>query len=390
MATITVFPPSLYIGEPIIGGVTSEILFNNTGVLAGSLNLTYNNGTNTLTVPSISSNSVISGNTINANNVQVGSGITLDGPDGSFTTDFGSIFSDGGGDLTVNILTIETQFSSDSGQIFSDGSGNLVANQFQTNAGTFNVDNSGNVFISGVWQFNGGGSNTLIFADDASEWIIASWGIGITGNNMHPVWIGDNTGGSSPTTIGASFLVGINAPASGGTDWGNGYFYAARGAAIGYSTPQSIPAGGLILTGQIGIYNNISGVGGGCPYQVATIDLVTQGGAISATTLYSVPSSAGLYRVSFVASITRIATTSAILGGTNGFQIKYTDANDSVVKTSPALTIFTSSVNSTATTISGSLIANAKANTNIQYLFDFTSVGVQNMQYNLHIRVEAL
>lgn len=152
--------------------------------------------------------------------------------------------------------------------------------------------------------------------------------------------------------------------------------------------------GGDIQFGnKITKYNNISTVSGGVPSELATVDLTAQGAAIAATTLYAVPASgAGRYRVNWVASVTRAATTSSVLGGANGFQLKYTDADDSVVKTSNPTTVtaFTSAGNTTATSVSGSFIANCKASTNLQYLFDYASVGATTMQYNLHIVVEAL
>jgi hypothetical protein len=123
----------------------------------------------------------------------------------------------------------------------------------------------------------------------------------------------------------------------------------------------------------------------------ASADLTAQGAAIAATTVYAVPANgASVYKVTWVATITRAATTSSVLGGTNGFQIKYTDNDDSVVKTSVAANSITSVANTTGTSISGCLIANCKASTNLQYQFDYTSVGATTMQYNLHVRVEAI
>lgn len=114
--------------------------------------------------------------------------------------------------------------------------------------------------------------------------------------------------------------------------------------------------------------------------------------AIAATTLYAVPSSgAGLYRVSFVAKITQAASTSSVLGGTNGFQVKYTDP-DGVVVTTGAIQNLSGdalSLNSTQAVYCGVCIVNAKASTNIQYLMDYTSVGVTVMKHNLRIVVEA-
>lgn len=75
--------------------------------------------------------------------------------------------------------------------------------------------------------------------------------------------------------------------------------------------------------------------------------------------------------------------------GANGFQLVYTDADDGVVKTSPAGA--TNSSNSTSTgQLSGSVVMNAKFGTTPQYQFGYTSSGTTAMVYSLHIRVEAL
>lgn len=151
----------------------------------------------------------------------------------------------------------------------------------------------------------------------------------------------------------------------------------------------SVAGSAYFPSGIIQQYNGITLVNNGVPSQVATSSLTAQGAAISATTIHAAAAS-GLYRVSFVASITRAATTSSALGGTNGFQIKFTDPNDSVVKTTSTTMFITSAGNTTGTVIAGTALVNAKAGTNIQYLIDYTSVGVTSMQYDLSVMVEKL
>ncbi len=155
------------------------------------------------------------------------------------------------------------------------------------------------------------------------------------------------------------------------------------------------------LAGLITKYNNVSTVSNGVPSEYATVDLTAQSAAIAATTLYAAPAAGvGMYRISWVAAVTTPATTSSTLGGTNGFQIVYTDADDSAVKTSPAPGAPSAGVNqaysqtnqgnTTATQISGVIVVRAKASTNVQYQVDYTSVGATAMQYNLHIKLEAM
>lgn len=115
--------------------------------------------------------------------------------------------------------------------------------------------------------------------------------------------------------------------------------------------------------------------------------------AITATTIYAVPSAGqGLYRVSVIAKVTTAGSISSVLGGTNGFQIKYTDATDSVVVTTGAVTNVSglaTNLNTTQAVYMASAIVDAAASSNIQYLFDYTSAGTA-MQYKIKVVVEAI
>lgn len=147
--------------------------------------------------------------------------------------------------------------------------------------------------------------------------------------------------------------------------------------------------------GVMTTYNSIPVVGNGFAVQYATVDLTAQAAAISATTLYSVPASGvGRYRVCFVAKATTAATVSSIIGGAAGFQILYTDPDDSVAVTSPLAALFNSTaavlaLNTTQAQYSGCMMINAKASTLIQYQMGYTSVGATPMAYNLHIMLES-
>lgn len=153
------------------------------------------------------------------------------------------------------------------------------------------------------------------------------------------------------------------------------------------STGQFTINGSGVISKLVGLTLAKNGVGG----IVATSALTSQSAAIGATTIYAVGStSAGLYRISYCASITTVDGTSCVLGGATGFQVKFTNASDSVVKTSNPTTVTSvSAVNATTTTVSGDLYANCLASTNLQYLFGYTAVGGQ-MRYDLEIYVEYL
>jgi hypothetical protein len=97
-----------------------------------------------------------------------------------------------------------------------------------------------------------------------------------------------------------------------------------------------------------------------------------------------------MYRVSWSATITTADGVSSVLGGANGFQVKYTSPTDSVVKTTVVGASVTSAANTTGTAIGGCEVVYAKTGTNIQYSFDYTSGTPGQMTYELHIKCEAL
>lgn len=231
---------------------------------------------------------------------------------------------------------------------------------------------------------------------------------GGTVTNMIGLEIGQGT--NSAGTVTTAYGIKVAAITSGATNWSvavaGGDCHFGGNTRLGGTTAPTVAcditgalavsttstfSGDVTMTTKVTTYNNVATVAAGVPSLVATSNLTAQGAAIAATTIYAVPASgAGMYRVSWSATITRAATTSCVLGGTNGFQLKYTDLNDSVVKTSNPTTVTSSAVNATGTAISGTFNAYCKASTNLQYLFDYTSVGGTTMQYDLSIRVEAL
>lgn len=123
------------------------------------------------------------------------------------------------------------------------------------------------------------------------------------------------------------------------------------------------------------------------------VNLTGQGAAIGSTLLYAVPSNgAGLYKITWVATITRAASVSSALGGTGlGLQTIYTNSDDSTLITTPAnLSGAVNIANLVGTPAYGEVIIYAKASTNINYQIGYTSVGATTMQYSLHIRLESL
>lgn len=147
----------------------------------------------------------------------------------------------------------------------------------------------------------------------------------------------------------------------------------------------------LAIGGKISNYGGIATVSGGVPAEYAVSDLTAQAAAIGATTLYAVPAGGqGMYRISWSADITTVDAVSSTLGGANGFQAIYTSPTDSVVKTSVPQAGWSSAANTTGTAVGGTAIVFAKASTNIQFSFGYTSNTPGQMVYEIHIKVEAL
>ena len=174
-------------------------------------------------------------------------------------------------------------------------------------------------------------------------------------------------------------------------------FYVQWAGATSVRINLSALSGGAAPTVTV-VYLGTPGAGSSL---VAQTDLTVQAASIGATTIYTVPTTAdGVYEIAWVATVTRAATTSSTLGGSAaGLQIVYTDPDDSVVKTTPTAgasaagtNIAFSQINqgnTTAVTANGKIVIRAKAGTNIQYQFGYTTSGATSMQYNLHIRVSA-
>lgn len=156
------------------------------------------------------------------------------------------------------------------------------------------------------------------------------------------------------------------------------------------TTPAAPTGAGNVLwqtdgSGNLSAYVTTAPVIEGSP-----VDLTGQVAAITATTLLATTAT-GLYRISWCAKVITPASVSSTLGGAAGFQIKYTDADDSVVVTTTADPLATglAALNTAQAQIHGEVVVNALTSTNIQYIFGYTSSGTA-MAYALHIRIERL
>lgn len=129
------------------------------------------------------------------------------------------------------------------------------------------------------------------------------------------------------------------------------------------------------------------------PVVLASVDLVTQAAAISATTIVT-PAVTGWYRINAYVKVTRAATTSSTLGA---LTITYTDGTDSVaqsqvvgLQTQAGAIATTNAGNTTASKLAGNVAIYAKAGVAIQYAIAYTSSGTTTMQYEAHLKLETL
>lgn len=114
---------------------------------------------------------------------------------------------------------------------------------------------------------------------------------------------------------------------------------------------------------------------------IGAVALVAQGASIGTTAVPTAVRSAGLYRVSYYARITRAATTSSSLTVT----ISWTDGGVNCFQAGAAIV-----GNTTATAQSGSLLVRTTDPATIGYATAYASVGGTSMLYAFDVLVEAV
>jgi hypothetical protein len=162
-------------------------------------------------------------------------------------------------------------------------------------------------------------------------------------------------------------------------------------------TADNFLAGNLQLGLLVTKYNNVATVSNGIPSEYATVDLTGQTANIGATTLYAVPSTgAGMYRVSAYVVLTTAASVSSTLPNV---QIVFTDnqTNTSItMNATPILGVAgigqtgALTANTVGTAVSGVIVVNAKASTNIQYSLVNYASSLAGMAYAVHLKLEAM
>lgn len=144
----------------------------------------------------------------------------------------------------------------------------------------------------------------------------------------------------------------------------------------------------LFFQGKIINYNQYGTVLNGVPIVFGEAAQLSQTAATGTITPISSVTSTGYYRLTYTAVINRAASVSSILGGATGFQVTYTDGDNNVSKTTPVGA--TSTANTTATMITGSVLIFAITGSAVTYAFGYTSAGGTTMQYNLRVLTEFL
>ncbi len=156
----------------------------------------------------------------------------------------------------------------------------------------------------------------------------------------------------------------------------------------------SAPGGEALVTFQTDpATGEISAAYTGMAPIVAAVNSTGLTAAVGTTNLYAIPiGKSGLYWICFYAKITTAGSLSSVLGGTNGFQITWTDPTDSTTPTAAVADALGNALNgnSTTTVDAGETVISAKEGTNIQYAYDYTSSLANTMAYKLSIKVEFL
>jgi hypothetical protein len=430
---------SAHLITPLLGTPTSGTLINCTfptlnqnttgtaGGLTGDPNIAVGivtlvgsvSGAATITAPSVAG--TLTNPVVFSNAISVVNSITLQGTTSGAATITGPAIA---GTITNPISLSNSVMVGGGVVLFNDTTGNQGQIAFVP-AGTTYYDYLNTQIFRAI---SNGRATTLTLGVSAATaatvtgTLTATTGViaGIAGTTAGVLTLEGLTSGAATITAPAvagtaanpfMFSNGINIPSGTGLGfnsdtvlWRSSANVFAMGNSVGNLTGQLnvsgiYSPGGSLTTGTASITNltivtaipSYAGntlVKAGIPSLVASSSLTAQAAAIAATTIFAV-NKAGLYRVSYCASITTADTTACVLGGATGFQVKFTNASDSVVKTSNPTTVTSSATNATTTTISGALYANCLITTNLQYLFGYTAT-TGNMRYDLEIYVEYL
>lgn len=167
----------------------------------------------------------------------------------------------------------------------------------------------------------------------------------------------------------------------------NNKFLSLQSGTAGTTEKFAISSGGLLVT-----YGGNATVKQGSAPILASSIKTAQSAALSGSALVSSTPAVGLWRISFVATITTAATAAAVLGGTTGFTTTYTNGNgDTVSKTTALATALgVGATNNTSDSASGDLYCYAGAASAITFSYGYTAGTGTPMQYDIAVYAEYL
>jgi hypothetical protein len=145
-------------------------------------------------------------------------------------------------------------------------------------------------------------------------------------------------------------------------------------------------------SGLLSTYNNVATTKNGVASILFTSLKTAQSAALSGTALVASTAAIGLWRISFVATITTAATAAGVLGGATGFTITYTNGNGDTVSKTTALStpLGIGATNATSDSASGNLYCYAGSATAITYSYGYTAGTGTPMQYDIAVYAEFL
>lgn len=241
-------------------------------------------------------------------------------------------------------------------------------------------------------------SGTVIDNNNSNEFILGGSAVAMTnasGVNPFTVTLYTSTG-TLPATIKNDSAGGVQILTNNGKSWDfQNTSNLVAPAGVGITLPGATSGNCIIAQSAVaGGTHTFTANGGNINETMASVDSTAQSAATGTLTAFAVVN-AGQYHVSWNAKITQAATSSSTLGPmTLGWTDPDGTANSTVVSATVAagsLTVSGQTTNTTAVFMVGTpLTLNCKAGTNITYSFAYASSGATAMQYNLHIKVQAI
>ena len=254
-----------------------------------------------------------------------------------------------------------------------------------SNSSSIQGNNSGglNVYFTQLSTYTPNYSNGLIQISDTG-------GAG-TGSIQLGDWAGDGNATRIDITDSNQRII---LAANGGIFFNTGSNYSTFNNGVAFAGAVKDFGGSVSTAAKIAIGNSSGGLTWQTPVNAnlvsnllsSKVSSTNLSAAISSTALFT-PSASAYYRITWNAVIATAASTSSILGGTNGFQVTYKEAGTGVTTmlTPPSTT---SAANTTSTTIGGSFLIYASSTAGVTYTFGYTSVGATAMRYNLYVITE--